>query len=188
MMKQFMLAQRGVNTLSKQQSPAYRLALCAMMAAVAVVLMFSSSLIPILTYTAPILASLALLPVLSEFGRKYAWLTWGVAALLALLLCTDREAAFFFLFIGYYPIVKPALDRIPSKALRLCSKLALFTLVFSLLFILLTFVMGLEDMRNELLLSALVYFALIFIMLVYDRLYERLTILYQKKYRQKLIR
>lgn len=183
-----MVSRKGGDNISKQQSPAYRLALCAMMAAVAVVLMLSSSLIPILTYTAPILSSLALLPILYEFGSKYAWLTWSVAALLAFLLCTDREAAFFFLFIGYYPIVKPVLDQIPTKTLRLCAKLALFTLVFSLLFVLLAFVMSLEDMRNELLLSALVYFALIFIMLVYDRLYERLSILYQKKYRQKLMR
>ncbi len=167
---------------------AFRLSLSALMAALGTVLMLSSNLIPVLTYVAPMLASLTLIPILTEFGKKYAWMTWTVTALLALLLCADREAAFFYLFIGWYPILKPALDRIPSRPLRILTKLALFTLVFMLLFVLLAFVMGLEDMKSEMLLSIVVYAMLVAIMLLFDRVYERMALLYEKRLRDRLIR
>ena len=94
-----------MNTRQRNHATAFRLSLSALMAALGTVLMLSSNLIPVLTYVAPMLASLTLIPILSEFGKKYAWMTWAVTALLALLLCADREAAFFYLFIGWYPIL-----------------------------------------------------------------------------------
>ena len=177
-----------MDTRQKNHAMAFRLALSAMMAALGTVLMLSSNLIPVLTYVAPMLASLTLIPVLTEFGKKYAWMTWGVTALLALLLCADREAAFFYLFIGWYPILKPTLDHISSGAIRILSKFLLFTLVFVLLFVLLTFVMGLEDMKSEMLLSIAVYAMLVATMLLYDRMYERMALLYERRLRDRLIR
>ena len=148
-----------MGTGQKNHAMAFRLSLSALMAALGTVLMLSSNLIPVLTYVAPIL-----------------------------LLCADREAAFFYLFIGWYPILKPKLDRIPSRPIRILSKLALFTLVFVLLFVLLTFVMGLEDMKSEMLLSIVVYAMLVATMLMFDRVYERMALLYERRLRNKLIR
>lgn len=177
-----------MNTRQKNHATAFRLSLSALMAALGTVLMLSSNLIPVLTYVAPMLASLTLIPILSEFGKKYAWMTWAVTALLALLLCADREAAFFYLFIGWDPILKPALDRISSRVTRILAKLALFTLVFVLLFVLLTFVMGLEDMKSEMLLSIVVYAMLVATMLLYDRVYERMALIYERRLRNRLFR
>lgn len=167
---------------------AFRISLSALMAALGVVIMIISNLIPVLTYVAPLTASLTLIPVLVEFGRKYAWMTWCVTAALALLLCADREAAFFYLFIGYYPILKPSLDRIPTKPLRILVKLAVFTAAFGLLFLMLTFVLGLEDMKSEMVLSLAVYALLVFVMLLFDRVYDRMALLYLKRLRRSLIR
>ncbi len=80
------------------------------------------------------------------------------------------------------------MDRIPSRPIRILSKLALFTLVFVLLFVLLTFVMGLEDMKSEMLLSIVVYAMLVATMLMFDRVYERMALLYERRLRNKLIR
>ena len=169
-------------------SPAFRIALCALMAALGTVLMLSSNLIPILTYVAPMLASLVLIPVLYEFGPRYAWMTWAVTAALALLLCADREAAFFFLFVGYYPILKPRIDRLRSKTLRVLVKLFLFAAVFILLFVILAFVMGLEDIRGEMLLSLAVYAVLTVTMMIFDRVCGTMTILYERRLRERLFR
>ena len=166
---------------------AFRLALSALMAALGVVVMIISNLIPVLTYVAPMTASLTLIPVLVEFGRKYAWMTWCVTAILALLLCADREAAFFYLLIGYYPILKPRLDHIRSKPLRILVKLAVFTVAFLLLFLLLTFVLGLEDMKSEMLLSLAVYALLVLVMLLFDRVYDGVALLYVKRLRNSLL-
>ena len=76
----------------RKDNTSYEIAICALMAALAIVFMLLSSLIPVLTYVSPMLASLTLIPVLYEFGKKYAWMTWGVTTALALMLCADREA------------------------------------------------------------------------------------------------
>ena len=57
-----------------------------------------------------------------------------------------------------------------------------------LLFVLLTFVMGLEDMKSEMLLSIVVYAMLVATMLMFDRVYERMALLYERRLRNKLIR
>ena len=57
-----------------------------------------------------------------------------------------------------------------------------------LLFVLLTFVMGLEDMKSEMLLSIAVYAVLVATMLLFDRVYERMALLYEKRLRDRLIR
>ena len=66
-----------MGTGQKNHAMAFRLSLSALMAALGTVLMLSSNLIPVLTYVAPMLASLTLIPILTEFGKKYAWMTWG---------------------------------------------------------------------------------------------------------------
>ena len=71
---------------------------------------------------------------------------------------------------------------------RILAKLALFTLVFVLLFVLLTFVMGLEDMKSEMLLSIVVYAMLVATMLLYDRVYERMALIYERRLRNRLFR
>ena len=175
-------------SVRKQSNPAYRLALCSLMAALSVAMMLASSLIPILTYASPLAAGVMLIPVICEFGTGYAWMTWSVTAVLGLLLCADREAAFFYLLLGYYPVLKPGLDRIPVRALRVMGKLALFAAAMTAEFMILAFVLGLEDMRTELLLNLAVYAMLVGIMMIYDRTLDRLLLVYRYRLRPKLLR
>ena len=55
--------------------------------------------------------------VLNLCGRRIAWAWFFAAAVLALLMCPDREAAGVFLALGYYPILKIWLDRRKLPAL-----------------------------------------------------------------------
>ena len=170
------------------RAPAFRLAFCAMMAALGAVFMLASSVIPVLTYVSPMLASVTLLPVLYEYGKKQAWMVWFVTAALSLLLCADREAAFFYLFFGYYPILKQRLDRIRPGVLCVLAKFAFFTAVFTVLLIVLAFILGVEDIRGELWLTIGVYASLIVMLLFFDRIYDRLTVLYGRVLRRQLFR
>ena len=172
----------------RRKNSAYRISLCALMAALGTALMLCSNLIPILTYVSPLLASLTLIPVLYEFGKKYAWMTWAVTAGLALMLCADREAAFFYLFIGYYPIIKPDLDRIKTKSLRAAAKLAVFAAAISMMVLVLTFVVGVTDIRAEIWLNVIFYVMMIGVMFLFDRTYGAMAILYEKRLRRLLMR
>ena len=97
------------------RSKAYPIALGGMLAAAAVVLMSISTIIPVATYAAPVLCLLLCQTVLKLCGKRIAWAWYGAVAFLSLLMAPDKEAAAVFLVLGYYPIVKPILDRKRGK-------------------------------------------------------------------------
>ena len=172
----------------RKDNTSYEIAICALMAALAIVFMLLSSLIPVLTYVSPMLASLTLIPVLYESGKKYAWMTWGVTTALALMLCADREAALFSLFLGYYPIIKPGLDRIKTKPHRVMTKLVVFTTAISFMVLTLTFAVGLNDLKEDLWLNIAFYTMMIAVLFLFDRTYSSMTVLYEKRLRRLLVR
>ena len=87
------------------------MALGGILAALAVIIMSLGTLIPVATYAAPMLCCMMVQLVLRLCGRRTAWAWYGAVTLLSLLMAPDKEAAAVFLALGYYPIVKPWLDR-----------------------------------------------------------------------------
>ncbi len=178
-----------MRTDAKKQS--YTVALCALLAALGAALMTVGGLIPVATYCSPLLAGLLLLPLLVEFGRREAWMVWAVTAALSLILSPDKEAGSMYLFLGWYPILKPAFDRIRPAALRFLAKLALFSLAFAAMYALLCFVLQLdqvlEDMRElGLVLNLALDGLLVAVMLLYDFILGRLLPLYVYRLRPRL--
>ncbi len=176
---------------SQTRRQSARMAYCSMAAALSVALMLLGGLIPIATYAVPMLCGLALLPVLLEFGKRSAWLTWAAAALLSLILGLDKEASFFYLFIGYYPIVKWNLDRIRPKALRVAAKLALFAGSLAAMYALLALIFPLGDYLKEfgeMGAAMTAAFAALYaaVMLLYDRLLFPMSMIYMGRIRPKL--
>ena len=91
------------------------MALGGLLAALAVVIMGMGTLIPVATYVCPMLCALVLQLVLKICGKRVAWAWYGAVSLLYLLMAPDKEAAAIFLALGFYPIVKPGLDRRKGK-------------------------------------------------------------------------
>lgn len=179
----------GNRQTSRQQSS--KMAFCGLMVALSVVLMLTSGLIPVMTYCAPMLSGILLLPILAEYGKKTAWTAFAATAIIALILGTDKEAAFFFIFFGYYPILKWEIDRIRKKPLRLGAKLLVFNASFLLMYAFLGFILRMDAVIAEFSgmgSFALLAFALMFnaCMSLYDRLMLPLLILYAKKLRPRL--
>ena len=121
-------------------------ALGGMMAALAVVLMSLGGMIPLSTYICPMLCIIMLQFVLETCGGRIAWAWYGAVAILSLLLAPDREAAAIFVVLGYYPILKPALDRLRFGKLL---KLLLFNSVILLMYWLLIHLFGMEQLAKE---------------------------------------
>lgn len=122
------------------------MALGGMLAALAVVMMSLGTIIPVATYVCPMLCALLLQGVLKTCGSRIAWAWYGAVALLSVLLAPDKEAAGVFVFLGYYPIVKPALDRKKGKWLW---KGLLFNGSVCLLYFLLLRLLGLKQLTQE---------------------------------------
>lgn len=97
--------------MQSKRTPASVIALGGVMAALALVIMNLGGLIPVATYVCPMLCALLLQLVLKTCGKRIAWAWYGAVAILGVLMSPDKEAAAVFIFLGYYPIVKPWLDR-----------------------------------------------------------------------------
>lgn len=130
----------------KRRTPASRIALGGVLAALAVVIMSLGGLIPVMTYVSPMLCALLLKIVLELCGVRIAWAWYGAVALLSALLSADKEAAAVFIFLGYYPIVKPKLDRLRFPWLW---KLVLFNVSVGVMYFLLLQLFGMAQLRAE---------------------------------------
>ena len=127
-------------------SQACVIALGGMMAALAVVLMSLGGMIPLNTFLCPILCMLLLRFVLRMCGQRIAWAWYGAVAILSVLLGPDKEAAAVFLCLGYYPILKPKMDKLPVAWL---FKLILFNAVILAMYWVLIRVLGIDQIVSD---------------------------------------
>lgn len=167
-----------------------QIALCGLLCALAVTLLLLGGVIPIATFCAPMLAMAVLLPILEEYGSKTAAAAYGAAAILALLLVSDRETALVFVAFGWYPLLRPRLARIHSRFVRILVKLAVCSAVIAVLYGLVLQLMGLTA---DLLEAARWMNFLLLVLgnitfLIMDLALERLTVLWRRKLRKRFFR
>lgn len=132
--------------MASKRTPAANVALGGVLAALAVAAMSLGTLIPVATYVCPMFCALLLQVVLRLCGRRMAWAWYGAVAILASLLSPDKEAAAVFIFLGYYPILKPRLDRMK---LHWLWKALLFNGAAMLMYWVLLHLLGLEALGAE---------------------------------------
>ena len=132
--------------MASKRTPASVIALGGILAALAVVIMSLGGMIPVATYVVPVLCMVLLQVVLKNCGKRIAWAWYGAVTILGLLLCPDKEAAAVFTALGYYPILKPKLDRAKGKWLW---KALLFNGVTLVLYWLLMNVLGMTQLSEE---------------------------------------
>lgn len=165
-------------------------AFCSIMAALGTVMMLTGGLIPVFTYCSPLLASLLLIPVLFEYGSGKAWMVWVVTGALTLIIGIDKEAAFFYIFLAWYPIIKPHLDILKSKVLRFLSKILVFSAAVAAMYGLTCFVFRIDDIVNSFsavrLINAAFLAALVLVMMLYDYSLAGIAHLYRTRLLTKL--
>lgn len=121
-------------------------ALGGVMAALAVVIMAMGTIIPVATFVCPMLCMVLLTVVLRMTNRRVAWAWFGAVSILSMLLAPDKEAAAVFVFLGYYPIVKPWLDKRPVAFLW---KLVLFNVAIFAMYGTLIWLFGLQYLLED---------------------------------------
>ena len=129
-----------------KRTPAYSMALGGVLAALAVVIMSFGTIIPVATYVCPAICMLLGQVVLKICGGRVAWAWYGAVALLSVLLAPDKEAAAVFAALGYYPMVKPRLEKMKFPWLW---KGLLFNAVILVLYWLLIHLMGMDALAEE---------------------------------------
>ena len=122
------------------------MALGGVFAALAVVIMSMGGLIPVATFVCPMICLILLHFVSHLCGRRTGWAWYGAVALLSLLLGPDKEAAAVFVFLGFYPIIKPGID---GRKAALLLKLLLFNAAIGCMYYLLIHLFGMDQLAAE---------------------------------------
>lgn len=131
---------------SSKRNSAYAVALGGVLAALGVVVMCLGTLIPVATFLCPMVCMILAQVVMKTCGGKMGWAWYGAVAVLSLLLSSDKEAAAVFAALGYYPMVKPRLER---KKLPWLWKGLLFNAVILALYWLLIHLLGMDALAEE---------------------------------------
>ena len=167
-----------------------QMALCGLLTALAVVCMVLASAIGIGTFAGPLLAMIALLPLLEEYGPNTALAAYVAAAILGFLIAPELELSLVYAAFGWYPVLRPRLNRLASRPARLLLKTVICVAVILLLYGVLLNLLGMTaDLANAaplLNLFLLILGVLTFLMM--DLALERATFLWHKKFRKRFFR
>jgi len=71
---------------------------------------------PYAIYAMPALAGIMLIPVVAEIGVRWAWLVFGSVAALSLMIIlsySPEATAMYVAFLGYYPVLRVTLQKLP---------------------------------------------------------------------------
>ncbi len=179
------------NNRSRSRRQSSKIAFCGLMVALSVTLMLSGGLIPIATYCAPMASALLLLPLLIEYGKKAAWTAYAAVALITLMLGIDKEAAFFYLFLGHYPLLKWEIERIKRKPVKVFIKLLVFNVSIILMYLVLGFLLNMDAIVQEFTQMGAVLLAVFLVLLnlclfLYDYILLPMIYLYALKIQPRL--
>ena len=95
----------------------YRLAVCSVFCALGTVMLGLGALVELIDITCAALAAVLFLPVFYRYGTGYTLLCWAVTSALGLILMPQSLAPWLFAcLLGYYPVVKRQVDRLPKPA------------------------------------------------------------------------
>lgn len=110
-----------------RKTESQKIALCGMLGALSVVLLLLGSALQIGTYAARA-GGVPVIPVLEEYGTRYALTLYVCVAILAVLFVPETELALFYVLVmGYYPVLRVKLNGVKSTLLRWLLKFAVST-------------------------------------------------------------
>ena len=133
-----------------RKTESQKIALCGVLSALSVVALLVGNVLQIGTYAAPMLASFLLIPVLEDYGKKYALLLYAVVSLLSLFLVPDKELVLFYvLVLGYYPVLRVRLNNIRRGVLRWMAKFGCFNAAVVVMYALLIVVLAPPELVQE---------------------------------------
>ena len=149
-----------------------------MMTALTVVLMILGAVLELGMYACPLLAGVFFVLVGEKYGRKYHVMLYAVSAVLCFLLVPNIEQNLIFAgFFGWYPIIRPSLQKLP-KILSWIVKFGIFNGV----------VLAIEWLVMRILVPEAVGSAILWVLLIlgnitflfYDLMIPRMEILMRK--------
>ena len=119
-----------------QRNKTKQLTVCAMFAALGVILLYLGSLVEVVDISMAVIASLFCVLAVIEYGKGAPWMVFLVTALLSLLLLPNKSAAVYYtFFFGFYPILKAYFERLDRVRSWICKE-AVFNVCLAVIILL----------------------------------------------------
>ena len=174
--------------MSKQSKNTTKaITLCAMLAALSVVLLYVGAVIQVMDIAMAALASFAVILAVVEYGKSAPWAIYGVTSVLSLILLPSKApAAFYALFFGFYPILKEKFEK-RNKLVCWVLKEIVFNICFVLMMLatLFFFTTGENELINPITIAATVVLGEA-VFVLYDIALTRLISFYVFNLRDRL--
>ena len=152
--------------MGEMREQSRKIATCGVSAALGVVIMILGAVTGLGLYVCPMVTGVFLQPIGKRWGIRMQITVWAAISLLSLVLVSDLEETLLFIgLFGWYPALRPWLQRKP-KGLRIFLKLLIFNVVFILLEFVIAQILFPEVLNAVLVISLLVLGNLVF--LLYD--------------------
>ncbi len=133
------------------QSVSYRTALGGIIAALCLVCMFLTGVFPMFYLILPMAASALIYIMVIETGVYWGILTYISVGLLSIFITPNKDASLaFLLFFGYYPLLRPKMDRLRWKALTLLIRFLLFNAGVMAFFGISVYILGMKELLESL--------------------------------------
>lgn len=104
-----------------------KITLCGMVASLSIVIMLTSYF-PYLTYAIPALAGIFMMVPLIECGVSWSFGTYIASSAIIFITGETEAKLLYVLFLGYYPILKPLIERINKQAVEWMLKFICFNI------------------------------------------------------------
>ena len=170
--------------IAEKRKKTKSLALCAIMAALTVLILLLGSVLDVLDLSSGAVASLLIVLAVMELGCGKACLIWIVASVLSLLLLPNKSPAVFYaMFAGCYPILKSFFEK-TKPVLAWTVKMVVFNIALVLLIVVAKYVLMMPEDDVGFTLPIIILGNVTFVL--YDIAVTKLVTLYQLKLRKTL--
>lgn len=169
-----------------------KIALCGIMGALIITILFLGFLFPFATYACPAIAACCLLPIVHEYGQKTAFTLYLAVSFLAVMLVPEQEMVFMFIFVfGFYTVIKFTVDKIKSKTLRIILKLIYVNTGIIISYGILLFVFPVAMLVEEFSVYGIGFIVILMVMfnalfILYDKAAATMLIVYIYRLRPKI--
>jgi hypothetical protein len=171
--------------MAKKQNNTKRLAVCAMLSAMGVILLYIGSVVEVMDISLAVIASLTCVFAVIEYGGSAPWLVFAVTSVLSVILLPQKApAVMYVLFFGFYPILKERFEKM-RPAVCWALKEAVFNASLILIVISLRFLLF-AGVDIPLMMYVIAVAVCEVIFLLYDFALTRLISLYVYKLRKRL--
>ena len=129
----------------KSMKKSTQVAIGGLSAALCLLMMFMTGLVPFSSYVFPAMAGIVLIAVEEENGPKTSLMVYVAVSIMAIFIVPDQEAkVLFIMLLGYYPMLKPKIELLP-RPIAYLVKFLLFNGVLVLFYYVMLYIFGIPD-------------------------------------------